>query len=347
MPPLPAVPPPCRSGPGSLRRPPLLAGLLLVACGATALCGAETAPARPDDGVTPFSLWVLLGRLHPMVVHFPIVLIMVVALIEAIRWWRREPALDTIAGLLVALTALSAVVTAGMGWLNADDASFSGVQAATLAYHRWLGVSEAGLTVLVAGVAIGLARREAMGRTAGTWRWTYRGLIAVAVVVVSAAGHFGGKLSHGEDYISSALPAWAQRLIETPTQPPRAAEGRAASDRTPSAPLPATVDFVSEIQPLLEVSCIQCHGPRKHRGGLRLDSRAAALAGGDSGPSIVIGHGATSLCVTRMQGKGDDPRMPKGQDPISPQRIDRFRLWIDQGAPWPAGLVPSERPAHG
>ena len=47
--------------------------------------------------------------------------------------------------------------------------------------------------------------------------------------------------------------------------------------------------FEQRIRPLLIANCIDCHGPDKQKGGLRLDSRAGWQTGGDSGPAITPG----------------------------------------------------------
>ena len=61
---------------------------------------------------------------------------------------------------------------------------------------------------------------------------------------------------------------------------------------------PEAIDFFeSRVRPILVDQCIKCHGPKKQSSGLRLDSRAAALGGGDSGPSLVPGKPDESLLV--------------------------------------------------
>src|SRR5262245_42479005 len=55
--------------------------------------------------------------------------------------------------------------------------------------------------------------------------------------------------------------------------------------------------FESEIRPLLAANCHKCHGPKEQKGHLRLDSLAAAVAGGESGPAIVPGKPSESLLV--------------------------------------------------
>ena len=59
--------------------------------------------------------------------------------------------------------------------------------------------------------------------------------------------------------------------------------------------------FLEEVQPLLASRCVTCHGPDKAEGGLRLDSREAALKGGDSGPALVPGKPDESLLLMAVK----------------------------------------------
>jgi hypothetical protein len=93
---------------------------------------------------------------------------------------------------------------------------------------------------------------------------------------------------------------------------------------------PPTPDFGRDIVPVLQRSCGQCH-IGSAMGKLRLDSTAAVLRGGASGPAIVPGHSADSLLVKRLQGADGKPRMPLGGQPISATEIDLIRRWIDGG----------------
>jgi hypothetical protein len=97
----------------------------------------------------------------------------------------------------------------------------------------------------------------------------------------------------------------------------------------------AAIDFARDIQPLLQAHCYECHGPAKVRGRLRLDLRAAALKGGESGPVIIPGNSESSLLVRRVLGLDGDDRMPKDGDPLPEGQIALLRAWIDRGAPWP------------
>ncbi len=114
-----------------------------------------------------------------------------------------------------------------------------------------------------------------------------------------------------------------------------------SAGRLPAAPRPAAppVDFASEIQPLLKARCFQCHAGDQKQGGLVLDSRAGALKGGASGPSIVPGKAASSPLLTRVLGHGGKPRMPLGFAPLPDEQVRKLRAWIDQGAAWSEGAA--------
>ncbi len=94
---------------------------------------------------------------------------------------------------------------------------------------------------------------------------------------------------------------------------------------------PATIEFQRDIAPIFQQSCAQCHGSAA-MGKLRLDSEAAILRGGVSGPAISPGHSADSLLVKRLSGQTDAPRMPMGAEPLSPAKIQLIRKWIDESS---------------
>ena len=96
-----------------------------------------------------------------------------------------------------------------------------------------------------------------------------------------------------------------------------------------------SVDFVRDIQPILQTSCYECHGPKKTKAHLRLDSPAGILKGGETGPIVLPGKSEQSLMVRRVLGLDGDDRMPKDGDPLTAAQIGLIRSWIDQGARWP------------
>lgn len=96
------------------------------------------------------------------------------------------------------------------------------------------------------------------------------------------------------------------------------------------------LDFHQHIKPILAENCFSCHGPEKQRGNLRLDLKAEAFKGGDSGGVMVAGNSAESLLVQVVRGTHPDiEQMPLKRDPLSKEQIARLTAWIDQGADWP------------
>lgn len=93
-------------------------------------------------------------------------------------------------------------------------------------------------------------------------------------------------------------------------------------------------EFKRDIQPLLAKHCVTCHGANKRESGLRLDTRADAMRGGDSGLAIVPGKSGESALVYRLTSTDPDERMPP-DSALSAEQIDLLTAWIDQGADWP------------
>jgi mono/diheme cytochrome c family protein len=98
----------------------------------------------------------------------------------------------------------------------------------------------------------------------------------------------------------------------------------------------AEPDFGRDVQPIFVKVCLSCHGPDKQKGGLRLDGRAAAMTGGDSGPVIVPGKAADSPLIRRVSSADPTERMPPKGEPLTAERVKLLRAWIDSGAAWPA-----------
>ena len=99
---------------------------------------------------------------------------------------------------------------------------------------------------------------------------------------------------------------------------------------------PEAIDFFeSRVRPILVDQCIKCHGPKKQSAGLRLDSREAALKGGDNGPALVPAKPDESLLIRAVAQTHEELKMPpKGKLPEASVAI--LRQWVAQGAPWPA-----------
>jgi cytochrome c553 len=102
------------------------------------------------------------------------------------------------------------------------------------------------------------------------------------------------------------------------------------------APADRKVDFSRDVKPLLAKHCWSCHGAEKQESGLRLDRRAALLAGGDSGKAVVPGKSAESRLIHLVAATDPKNVMPPDGEPLKPLEVGLLRAWIDQGCDWPA-----------
>jgi hypothetical protein len=93
----------------------------------------------------------------------------------------------------------------------------------------------------------------------------------------------------------------------------------------------AEVSFQKDVAPIFQQSCAKCHLGNMAMGKLRLDSEAAILKGGASGPAIIAGKSGDSLLVKRILGLSDAPRMPMGGAPLPDAQVKVIRAWVDQG----------------
>jgi len=100
--------------------------------------------------------------------------------------------------------------------------------------------------------------------------------------------------------------------------------------------------FEKEIRPLLISACVKCHGPDKQEGGLRLDTRAGLMKGGESGAAVSPGKPELSLLVAAIRREGD-VRMPPDK-PLSQTQVDALVRWVALDVPWPDSVVLAARP---
>jgi formylglycine-generating enzyme required for sulfatase activity len=106
------------------------------------------------------------------------------------------------------------------------------------------------------------------------------------------------------------------------------------------------IDFVKDIQPLLEVNCVACHHEGHVKGGLRLDKASEAFKGGESGPGIVPHRPKASPVYTSTATSPEDDKLmpPKSKGgPLPKEQSDLLASWIEQGAVWPRDLVLTQK----
>src|SRR5262245_22130807 len=99
--------------------------------------------------------------------------------------------------------------------------------------------------------------------------------------------------------------------------------------------------FESQIQPLLQTHCVNCHGGDKTRSGLNLTTRQGLLKGGERGPAVSLDQPDASLLLQAVHHKDELKMPPKGK--LSEAQLDALTRWLKMGAPWPEGAVLVQR----
>jgi uncharacterized membrane protein len=261
------------------------------------------------------TVWIirLLGRFHPTTIHFPIAFLLAAAALELGGILRKKPFLPDLLFFSLSIGTAGALVSAPLGWADAASIRFDQGDALALGVHRWLGTfvaaSSAAAWILLAGLR--------KGRFAGLWP-IFRAALFASALAVGVGAHFGGILVYGHDYYSSALAA-----DESPAR-------AGASATRPEA---GRITFEGTTGPLFQEHCVKCHGPRKQKGRLRLDSRDAVLRGGKSGPAVLPGDSAHSILFRAITDPNPDTRMPQEAPPLPAEKIEEIRAWINEGAP--------------
>lgn len=248
-------------------------------------------------------LWLQVGgRLHPLLLHFPLVLALLSLLLTL---W---PGLIPTNGgqypllrLAWLATALAACATALSGFFLSLE---GGYEETLLQQHTWAGMA------LAWGSAAMYAAFAYLSQTN-----LPRKILASALgITLLAAGHLGASLTHGQDFL------WAP-LQQAAPQPTVAMEEALAFDHV--------------VKPLIEQKCLGCHNPQKSKGNLQMTHVAQLLQGGDSGPALVAGDPANSLLLQRIHLPPDhkEHMPPKGKPQLTPGEVALLEAWIMAGAP--------------
>ena len=252
-------------------------------------------------------LLAVFGRLHPILLHLPMGLLIGLAVLEAHAVWKGQAASPR---LLVFFAAGTAVLTAGAGWVLHEEPSYTGGD--VLEWHERLGIATAVASCLAAFFH---------------WRGAvknYRFSLLAAVLVLLPAGHFGGTMTHGEGFLLEPLEeGFGDQNGGRPGVPdPQLAE---------AAPI---ANYTDHIAPILKARCVNCHGQRKQKGALRLDTPEWILKGGEGGEAVVAGNVEDSEIIFRLSLPLDDEdhMPPEHKRQPSEGQVLLLEAWIASGA---------------
>ena len=269
--------------------------------------------------------FIFLGRFHPLVVHFPIGLLVLAALFEwlgmirPLRHLRAAVPATLVIGALGSLLAVyhGVMLTAG-----------SGTMGDTVESHLW------------AGAALSVVMFLLVPLRATTWekpRWLtglcYQSMLGASLLLLMIASHLGGSITHGREYLVEYMPEPMRESLSTLPEPIREFIGL-TTPPPPAAPDELTLYDAVFAAPIGQY-CVACHKPDRIRGGLLMHTLDALLEGGDSGPAIVYGDLEASELFTRITlPKEDEFHMPPdGRTGFSDTQIAWFEWWIASGIP--------------
>lgn len=249
----------------------------------------------------------VMGRMHPLVLHFPIVLMLLAGVWETMIQTKNQPVLQNIGDGLLLASAVSAATSALMGLFLSKEGGYADD---TLFWHQWSGVA-------VSGIA---------------WIWyTYRGFLRATKKVVwlmaasgffalVLAGHKGATLTHGENYL------FAPVVPETQSAP---------------VALENALVFEHVVRPIVKEKCMGCHNANKMKGELNMETEASLLKGGKNGMLWDSTAKDLGLLLQRihlpMEAKEHMP--PKGKPQLTREEIDILYHWIKNGSDFSQKIV--------
>ncbi len=278
-----------------------------------ALILLQAASTQPPD-------WVLFfGHFHPLVVHLPIGFLLIAGLLELDRLTRRNAVSPHTITLILFWSAVSATIACVVGYLLSLG---GGYETETLEEHQWQGIGVA----VFAWVAWSV-KSENLGRVLPFAQRLYLPALGVSLLFLLAAGHHGGNLTHGSDYLTQYAPEPLRTMAGLPAK------------RQPIAFKPITdvnqaLVYEQIVNPILDSRCVQCHNAGKAKGGLRMDTPDQLRKGAEDGPVLVAGRGSSSeLVKVCLLPEEDDHHMPpKGKNQLTEAQVALLTWWIDQGA---------------
>ncbi|MEX2564554.1 MAG: c-type cytochrome domain-containing protein [Cyclobacteriaceae bacterium] len=243
-----------------------------------------------------------LGRLHPMILHFPIALLYLAMVLEFFRF-RKEFRMEGFYQTFLTHLFLFSVITAGMAALMGLFLSLEeGYGGPALNWHKWSGAS----IVFLASIMYFIREKKWYRQNLA------RGGASIMGLTIILAGHFGAALTHGEDFIFG--PILQARIINVPIE--------------------EAVVFDHLVMPILEKKCNSCHNESKAKGELIMTDRESILKGGKSGKLFEPGDIHQSLMIERLSlpMEEEEHMPPSGKPQLTKEEKLLLELWIQNKA---------------
>lgn len=243
-----------------------------------------------------------VGRMHPMFLHFPIVILLLAMIFEFFRfkivYAEQEFYRDFTTNLLL-IGSLFASITVLMGIFLAKEGEYFGD---VLFWHKWLGSGIAFLASIIYWYRNHSWYKAPIAKTSAV----------IIVLCLFIVGHLGATLTHGENFIMA------------PLHDPNEAK----------VPIDRAIVFDDVIKPILAAKCVGCHNSDKAKGSLIMDNIEDLLKGGKTGKLFIAGQPEQSLLIERIHLPLEDKKhMPLSSKPqLTGDEAALLRLWIKGGA---------------
>jgi uncharacterized membrane protein len=297
--------------------------LLLIAIGAVLIVVLAWALLHaPPDGVEHGEFSQFVGRFHPLVVHLPIALLLLVPLLECIGLFPRWNHLRGSAGFVLSLASISAFVAVFLGWLLAWSGGYEGKLVIS---HMWGGFSLA--------VALFLCCLLRLWHTN-----VYRMALLATLALLMWTSDKGGKLTHGESFMTRHMPNSLRSLLHVPVTlikvQPTVKRATPALTNAAGAVSPSATFYAARVAPIFDQKCTGCHNSAKRKGKLRLDTFENVMRGGKDGIVVKAGDPSHSELFRRINLSPEEKDfMPTdGKPALTASEVKVMELWIASGA---------------
>ena len=254
----------------------------------------------------------LIGHLHPLIVHLPIG-IMLLGVFMLVYQHFSKVDLQTPISLAFLVGGISAVLACFAGWLLANSGEYD---ALLVQKHQWTGI-----TTAIIGLLAYLLKQ-------------FQKILAILLsLLIFITGHYGGTLTHGENYLFNTNQGADKTKLDTPKTASKKIT-TTITNGTDSLTIVKYNVYKDEVAPILKLRCYNCHSAVKQKNGLRLDGEIFIKKGGKNGAVFVQGNILKSPLYTSLVLPIDDEKHmpPKGKHQLSQNEILIIEGWIKSGA---------------
>ena len=253
-----------------------------------------------------------IGHLHPVIVHLPIGILLLGVLMMVCEHYSNLD-LQTSISLAFLVGSISAILACIAGWILSNSGEYD---ALLVQKHQWTGIATATLGLLAYFLK------------------QYRKLLAVILtLLIFITGHYGGTLTHGENYLFNSNENANSILTDTLKGASKKITQTISSGRDSISIVKYNL-YKDEVAPILKLRCYNCHAALKQKNGLRLDGEIFIKKGGKNGKIFVAGNTFKSPLYTSLVLPIDDEKHmpPKGKHQLSQNEILIIERWIKSGA---------------